>query len=130
MEDTATRVVAAQVAGLIALWTQLGNFENGPPEVLAWTAWVVLVVSVVGLGVVVTPRRVTRFWTRLSDAAPRHGVILDEAVELDLIDDLEDALREQRESIHRILQISIALGLVALVIAGLAYVTEKAFYAP
>ena len=35
IEDTATRVVAAQVAGLIALWTQLGNFEDGPPEVLA-----------------------------------------------------------------------------------------------
>jgi hypothetical protein len=70
IEDTATRVVAAQVAGLIALWTQLGNFENGPPEVLAWTAWAILVGSI------------------------------------------------------------LALGLVALAVAGLAYVVEKGFYAP
>jgi hypothetical protein len=41
LEDGATRVAAAQVAGLIALWTQLYTFEDGPPEVLAWAAWVI-----------------------------------------------------------------------------------------
>lgn len=130
IEDTATRVVAAQVAGLIALWTQLGTFENGPPEVLAWTAWAILVVSIVGLGVVVTPRRVTRFWTSLSNSAPAAGSQLDQAGELELIGELSDALREQRESIHRLLRVSIALAVTALVVAGLAYAAEKAFYAP
>jgi hypothetical protein len=129
-EDTATRVVAAQVAGLIALWTQLGQFENGPPEVLAWSAWAVLLVSIVGLGVVVTPRRVNRFWTALSNSAPTSQSQLDEAGELELIGNLADLLREQRTKIHGLLQLSIVLGIAALVLAGLAYVAEKAFYAP
>jgi hypothetical protein len=129
-EDTATRVVAAQVAGLIALWTQLGQFEDGPPEVLAWTAWGILVVSIVGLGVVITPRRVNRFWTALSDSAPTSQAQLDEAGELELIGKLADLLREQRTKIHGLLQLSIVLGVTALVVAGLAYVAEKAFYAP
>jgi hypothetical protein len=130
LEETATRVVAAQVAGLIALWTQLGNFENGPPEALAWGAWAILLVSIVGLGVVVTPRRVSRFWTALSDSAPTVESQLDEAGELELIDMLAGLLRAQRASIHRLLQLSIQLGVAALVVAGLAYIVEKAFYAP
>jgi hypothetical protein len=129
-EDTATRVVAAQVAGLIALWTQLGQFENGPPEVLAWTSWAILVVSIVGLGVVITPRKVNRFWTALSDSAPTSTSQLDEAGELELINRLADLLREQRAKMHGLLQLSIVLGVSALVVAGLAYVAEKAFYAP
>jgi hypothetical protein len=130
IEDTATRVVAAQVAGLIALWTQLGNFENGPPEVLAWAAWAILLGSIVGLGIVVTPRRVNRFWTALSNSAATSESQLDEAGELELIGSLANLLREQRASIHGLLQLSIGLGLAALVVAGLAYVAEKAFYAP
>jgi hypothetical protein len=130
IEDTATRVVAAQVAGLIALWTQLGNFENGPPEVLAWAAWAILLVSIVGLGVIVTPRRVSRFWTVLSESSPAPGSQLDEEGELELIGHLADLLREQRTRIHGLLQLSIVLGVSALVVAGLAYVAEKAFYAP
>lgn len=131
IEDTATRVVAAQVAGLIALWTQLGTFENGPPEVLAWTAWAILLGSIIALGLVVTPRRVTRFWNRLSTSSLLvTKQALDEEDELEMIDDLCDALRAQRESLHRMLRASITLGLVALGVAGLAYVVEKGFYAP
>lgn len=130
IEETATRVVAAQVAGLIALWTQLGNFENGLPEVLAWTAWAILLVSIVGLGVVITPRRVNRFWTVLSNSAPTSDSQLNEAAELELIGRLADLLREQRARIHGLLQLSILLGVVALVLTGLAFIAEKAFYAP
>jgi hypothetical protein len=131
IEDTATRVVAAQIAGLIALWTQLGTFENGPPEVLAWTAWTILLGSIAALGLVVTPRRVTRFWNRLSTSSLLvTKKALDEEDELEMVDDLCDALRAQRESLHRMLRVSIVLGLVALGVAGLAYVVEKGFYAP
>jgi hypothetical protein len=129
-EETATRVVAAQVAGLIALWTQLAQFEDGPPEVLAWAAWGILLVSIVGLGVVITPRRVNRFWTALSDSAPTSDSELDEAGELELIGNLAHLLREQRTRIHWLLQVSIVLGVSALVVAGLAYIAEKAFYGP
>ncbi len=130
IEETATRVVAAQVAGLIALWTQLGEFEDGPPEVLAWAAWAVLVVSIVGLGVVITPRRVNRFWTTLSDSAPSSGSQIDETTELQLIARLADHLREQRTRIQGLLQLSIVFGVAALVVAGLAFIVEKAFYGP
>lgn len=131
IEDTATRVVAAQVAGLIALWTQLGNFENGPPEVMAWTAWAIFVGSILALGVVVTPRRVTRFWNRLSTSSLlMTKSVLDEEDELEMIDDLCDALRAQRESLHRMLRVSIALGLLALTVVCVAYAIEKGFYAP
>jgi hypothetical protein len=131
IEDTATRVVAAQVAGLIALWTQLGDFENGPPEVMAWTAWAILLGSITALGLVVTPGRVTRFWNRLATSSLLvTKSALDEEDELEMIDDLCDALRAQRESLHRMLRASITLGLVALSVAGLAYVVEKGFYAP
>ena len=131
IEDTATRVVAAQVAGLIALWTQLGDFENGPPEVMAWTAWAILLGSITALGLVVTPRRVTRFWNRLATSSLLvTKSALDEEDELEMIDDLCDALRAQRESLHRMLRASITLGLVALGVTGLAYVVEKGFYAP
>jgi hypothetical protein len=131
IEDTAIRVVAAQVAGLIALWTQLGDFENGPPEVMAWTAWAILLGSITALGFVVTPRRVTRFWNRLATSSLLvTKSALDEEDELEMIDDLCDALRAQRESLHRMLRASITLGLVALGVAGLAYVIEKGFYAP
>ena len=131
IEDTATRVVAAQVAGLIALWTQLGDFENGPPEVMAWTAWAILLGSITALGLVVTPRRVTRFWNRLATSSLLvTKSALDEEDELEMIDDLCDALRAQRESLHLMLRASITLGLVALGVAGLAYVVEKGFYAP
>lgn len=131
IEDTATRVVAAQVAGLIALWTQLANFENGPPEVMAWTAWAILVGSILALGLVITPRRVTRFWDRLSTSSLLvTKSALDEDDELEMIDDLCDALRAQRGSLHRMLRVSIAFGLVALAVVCLAYAVEKRFYAP
>ena len=38
LEEQATRVVAAQIAGLIAIWTQLGSFESGLPSALIWAA--------------------------------------------------------------------------------------------
>jgi hypothetical protein len=89
-----------------------------------------LLVSIVGLGVVITPRRVNRFWTALSDSAPTSNSQLDEAGELELIGNLAGLLRQQRTRIQWLLQLSIALGVSALVVAGLAYIVEKAFYGP
>jgi hypothetical protein len=80
---------------------------------------------------VVAPRRVTRFWNRLATSSFLvTKTALDEDDELEMIADLSDALRAQREALHRMLRVSIALGLVALGVAGVAYVVEKGFYAP
>ena len=131
LEDTATRVVAAQIAGVIGLWTQLGTFESGPPEILAWSAWGILLVSIVLLATLVSPRRLAEFWTRLvtSDVLVRDEplALSDEA---ELIDRLSSALCRQRDRLERRLRISVALGVAGLTVAALAYVVEKALFAP
>jgi hypothetical protein len=59
------RVVAAQITGLIALWTQLYTFEGRVSAALAWIAWGVLLLSIGLLGYRITPRRLSEFWQRL-----------------------------------------------------------------
>ena len=39
LEEQATRVLAAQIAGLIAIWTQLHTFDRGLARSLVWAAW-------------------------------------------------------------------------------------------
>lgn len=128
MEDGATRIAAAQVAGLVALWTQLWTFESGPPRVLAWLAWGVLVVAIILLGPIVTPRRLARFWERLviSDLL----AVDSGAREEELIRALHAAMEGQMRRLRRGMRTSVALGVVALTIAVVAYALEKAFYAP
>ena len=86
VEDTATRVVAAQIAGLVALWTQLHTFEEAVPAVLAWGAWCVLLVSIWLLAIRITPRRLVQFWDRLDTrASVRCDQPLEEADEVEIV---------------------------------------------
>lgn len=62
LEESTTRVAAAQVAGLIALWTQLSTFDTPAAPALAWLAWLLLVISLLLLARLVAPRRLARFW--------------------------------------------------------------------
>lgn len=128
LEDGATRVAAAQTAGVIALWTQLSNFEDGAPQVIAWTAWVILILALAVLGPLVTPRRLARFWAKL----PLGNVLAydEPAKEQKLIGELCATMQGQIIRLRRGMRLSIALGLTALGLAALAYVLEKAFYAP
>jgi hypothetical protein len=128
LEDGATRVAAAQVAGLIALWTQLYTFEDGPPEVLAWAAWVIVIVAVSLLGPLITPRRLARFWAGL----PLKSLLAyDEPVkEQELINELCETMQRQINRLRRGMTFSIALGLTGLTLAAVAFAVEKAFYAP
>ncbi len=131
LEDAATRVAAAQVAGFVALWTQLWTFENGPPRVLAWLAWAVLLAAVALLAPVITPRRLARFWSRI---LPRAGQAVGETVDTDaelvIVQDVIEQLARQYERMFRSLRISIGAALVGVGVAALAYIVEKAFYAP
>jgi hypothetical protein len=128
LEDGATRVAAAQVAGLIALWTQLYTFEDGPPEILAWIAWVIIVAGVSLLGPLITPRRLARFWATL----PLKSLLAydEPAKEQALIHELCETMQGQIRRLRRGMTLSIALGLIGLTLAAIAYVVEKAFYAP
>jgi hypothetical protein len=128
LEDGATRVAAAQTAGMIALWTQLSNFEDSAPEVIAWAAWVILILALTVLGPLVTPRRLARFWAKL----PLGNVLAydEPAKEQELIGELCATMQGQIIRLRRGMTLSIILGLTALGLAALAYVLEKAFYAP
>ena len=128
LEDGATRVAAAQTAGLIALWSQLHTFENGAPEVLAWIAWVLVILAVAVLGPLITPRRLARFWARLTLG---NLLAYDEPdKERALISELCESMQGQITRLRRGMTLSIMLGLTALAVAALAYALEKGFYAP
>jgi hypothetical protein len=128
IEDGATRIAAAQVAGLIALWTQLGTFENGPPKVLAWSAWGLLVVSVSLLGPLVTPRRLAEFWQRMltTDILGIDSTAKEEAI----IRALSLTMEEHMRRVRRGMRTSVAIAILALAAVALAYVLEKALYPP
>src|SRR3954453_1378491 len=57
LETRAAIVVPAQIAGLIAVWTQLFTFEETLPHTFAWVAWGLLAVGVIVSGWLVTPIR-------------------------------------------------------------------------
>lgn len=131
LEETTTRVVAAQIVGVVGLWTQLDNFEDGPPRVLAWAAWGLLLAAVGSMAPFVAPRRLARFWGEAIaevTEVTRGSITLDE--EAALVREFTDGFRQQRTLLHRGLRISIALGSAGLATAALAYIIEKAYYAP
>ena len=127
LEDGATRVAAAQVAGFIALWTQMSSFENGPPRVLAWIAWGILLGAVISLAPVITPRRLGRFWSSIVRSA---GDAVAPATELAVVEDLIETLANQYGRLFRHLRVSIRLSVAGVLIAAIAFIVEKAFYAP
>jgi hypothetical protein len=131
LEETASRVLAAQVAGTIALWTQLHTFEEGPPKVMGWTALLLFVVSICFLGLFLRPRKVVRFWDRaIPDEvfAVRRPITPDE--EASLIEHMSQTMRRQRDSLERGVQVSIPLGLLALCLITVAYAVDKQWYPP
>jgi hypothetical protein len=128
LEDSGTRVIAGQVAGLIALWTQLYTFEEDVPKALAWFAWAALVVSIVVLGVRIMPRRLSFFWQQLDFSSGMSAESFDEAEEERIIGELSTALRSQRDRLQRAVRTSIALGLTGLAVAAVAFAVDKGLY--
>ena len=79
----------------------------------------------------VAPRRLARFWGEVIaevTKVTRGSLTLDE--EAALVREFTEGFRQQRARLYRGLRISIALGSVGLATAALAYVIEKAYYAP
>jgi hypothetical protein len=131
LEATASRVLAAQVAGTIALWTQLYTFEDGPPEIMAWIALIAFVASICFLGVFLRPRRIVRFWDRaIPDElfAVKRPVGLDE--EAEVIRHISSSMRHQRDLLERGIRVSVPLGIAALCLLLIAYAIEKRWYPP
>jgi hypothetical protein len=130
LEDTATRVVAGQVAGVIALWTQLYTFEEAVPKALAFLAWGLLLASIAVLAIRITPRRLSIFWERLDRGGELSTRALEESDEAQIIEELSDALRSQRERLRRAVRTSVLLGIAGLALAAVAYMVDKAVYGP
>jgi len=131
LEDGAARLAAAEVAGFIALSTGLRTFENGPPRVLAWMAWALLVAALTFLAPVVTPRRLGRFWSRiLPRASDAVGAAVSRETELAVVEEMIERFGGQHDRMYRRLRMSIALAVAGTLIVSLAFVLEKAFYAP
>jgi hypothetical protein len=131
LEETASRVLAAQVAGTIALWTQLYTFEEGPPEAMAWIALFVLIGSICFLGLFLRPRRLVRFWDQ---AIPdelfgvKRPVMPEE--ESAIVDHIATTMRRQRDALERGIRVSVPFGIVALCIIAIAYAIDKRWYPP
>lgn len=131
LEDTATRVVAGQIAGLIALWTQLYTFEEALPHAFAWAGWALITIAIWVLALRVTPRRLSRFWRHLDDwTATRCDQPLEETEEATIVQDLTVSLRAQRDHLQTGIRFSVALGIIGFGLAVVGYVVDKAFYAP
>jgi hypothetical protein len=128
LEDTATRVVAGQVAGLIALWTQLYTYEEALPKGFAWAAWLLLIASISVLGIMITPRRLARFWQHIDFGSELCAEPLDESEEAKIVGNLTEALRAQRNRLQYAIRVSVGLGIAALGSAALGYLVDKAFF--
>ena len=130
LEESASRVVAAQLAGLIALWTQLYTFEEALPLALGWTAWGLLVVSIGWLGRLVTPRRLARFWERCRIEGRllqvKSGV--EPAEEAQLIQDLGVTLSAQIRTLRKAPILRSFSAFAPRGAAALGYVVDKAFF--
>jgi hypothetical protein len=131
LEATASRVLAAEVAGTIALWTQLYTFEDGPPEVMAWVALIIFIGSISFLGIFLRPRRVVRFWDR---AIPDELFLVKRPVgleeESDVIAHISSSMRQQRDLLESGIRVSVPLALIGLLLVLVAYGVDKRWYPP
>jgi hypothetical protein len=126
LEEQATRVLAGQIAGFIAIWTQLHTFDRGLPRSLVWAAWGFVLAALAWLAPLVTPRRLARFWSGLPvKGALLRGDHFDPDAEARLITDLTEAAERQMARIRYGLGQSIALGCFGLGLAVVGHVIEK-----
>lgn len=125
LETRAAILIPAQVAGLIALWSQFGTFEETVVHTLAWIAWAFLALALFGAGRLVTPERL------------RPGALVGYGLTGGHSDEREAILAEVCELVqrrvrllHTGLRASVSLTLIAFAIVVLAYGIDKAFLAP
>jgi hypothetical protein len=127
LEERATRVVPAETAGLIALWSQLNSFHGAVAHAFAVLALVLLGIAIVVLARLMTLRQLAKFWDRvlLGDVLSG-GRPLQLEDEAEIVERLAATMRGHSTTLRRGLQLSVVLSVVALVSAGIAYAVEHA----
>jgi hypothetical protein len=123
LETRAAIIMPAQVAALIALWTQLYTFEEDLPHALAWAAWAALLLGLVGAAWLITPHRLQRtsllgYGLHARPASSRAQIV----------EELSAIIQQRVRRLHIGLIVSVGLTVLALGLAVLAYVVDKAFY--
>jgi hypothetical protein len=125
LETRAAIIMPAQVAALIALWTQFYTFEEDVPRAFVWTAWGALVLALVEAAWLITPDRLRR--------TPLVGYGLDartNASRAEIVQEISAIVQERVRRLSVGLRYSVGLTVVALGLVVLAYAVDKVFYAP
>jgi hypothetical protein len=125
LETRAAIIMPAQVAALIALWTQFYTFEEDVPRALVWTAWGALVLALVEAAWLITPNRLNRrsLVGYGLDARP-------DASRAEIVDEVSAIVQVRVRRLHVGLRVSVGLTVASLGLVVLAYAVDKVFYAP
>src|SRR5262245_8607825 len=127
LEERATRIIPAEIAGLVALWTQLYAFDPGVPKAMAWAAWGTLLLALLLLAKLVVPSRRARFWDTL---VPPEVVLSDpralspEAAAT-IANEVSRSLHVQIDRLRRGFRTTAALSTLALTLTAVAYIIDK-----
>jgi hypothetical protein len=124
LDSRAMSLTALLLASLVGLWTQLHAFPALVPSILAWSAWIVLVVALLVMARVMLPHRLVRLADSVlgSSSAPcRFGPEEEERV----IARTSMAIRGEIEWLRKHLFIAVILGVAALLEVVMAYVVQK-----
>lgn len=123
LETRAAILMPAQVAALIALWTQLYTFEETVPHALVWTAWAALVLALVEAAWLITPNRLYRSSLVAHGLDARPG-----ASRADIVAEVSEIVQERVRRLHAGLRVSVGLTLLSLALVIVAYALDKGFF--
>ena len=122
LETRAAILIPAQVAAVIALWTQFYTFEETLLHVLVWIAWAALILALVEAAWLVTPGRMHKTSIVGYGLQARAGVDREEVVR-----EVCSIVQQRVRVLHTGLRISVGLTLVSLALVILAYALDKVF---
>jgi hypothetical protein len=123
METRAAIIVPAQLAGVIAVWTQLYTFEETIPHALAWAAWSALILGLVVAAWITMPGRISR------DSLVAYGLECRPTANREaLVREICGILHARVRVLHGGMRISVGISILALALVVLAYALDKSFY--
>jgi hypothetical protein len=123
METRAAIIVPTQLAGAIALWTQLYTFEETIPHALAWAAWSLLIVGLIVAAWITTPGRIRK------DSVVGHGLNCRPTTSREaLVNEICEILHARVRILHLGMRISVGISILALTLVVLAYALDKTYY--
>jgi hypothetical protein len=123
LETRAAIIVPTQLAGAIALWTQLYTFEETIPHALAWAAWSLLIVGLIVAAWITTPGRIRR------DSVVGYGLEARATTNREeLVGEVRGILHARVRVLHLGMRISVGISLLALALVVLAYAIDKTYY--